>query len=88
VNAVAAGAQPDRTPVIISGGDDGTVRVWRLADGTPLVPLWTYLNRYGLLPSTATSSSLRPGRTLPSTGSIPATHGLAAVLSGNNTAVK
>jgi len=38
VNAVAAGAQPDGTPVIISGGDDGTVRVWRLADGTPLVP--------------------------------------------------
>jgi WD40 repeat protein len=24
--------------VIISGGQDGTVRVWRLGDGTPLVP--------------------------------------------------
>ena len=36
VNAVAVGALPDGTPVIISGGDDGTVRVWRLADGTPV----------------------------------------------------
>ena len=29
VSAVAAGALPDGTPVIISGGGDGTVRVWR-----------------------------------------------------------
>ena len=36
VPAVAVGALPDGTPVIISGGDDGTVRVWRLADGTPV----------------------------------------------------
>ena len=36
VAAVAAGALPDGTPVIISGGRDGTVRVWRTADGTPL----------------------------------------------------
>ena len=36
VNAVAVGALPDGTAVIISGGDDGTVRVWRLADGTPV----------------------------------------------------
>ena len=37
VTAVAVGALPDRTPVIVSGGGDGdgTVRVWRLADGTP-----------------------------------------------------
>jgi WD40 repeat protein len=35
---VAAGALPDGTPVIISGGADGTVRVWRAADGTPVVP--------------------------------------------------
>ena len=38
VNAVAAGALPDGTPVIISGGEDGTVRVWRTADGTLLLP--------------------------------------------------
>ena len=29
-------APPDGTPVIISGGDDGTVRAWRLADGIPV----------------------------------------------------
>ena len=34
VHAVAVGALPDGTPVIVSGGGDGTVRVWRLADGT------------------------------------------------------
>jgi WD40 repeat protein len=33
---VAVGALPDGTPVIISGGGEGTVRVWRLADGTPV----------------------------------------------------
>ena len=39
MRAVAAGALPDGTPVIISGGGgDGAVRVWRLADGTPLLP--------------------------------------------------
>ena len=38
VTAVAAGALPDGTPVIISGGGyrDGTVRVWRMADGSPV----------------------------------------------------
>ena len=36
VNGVTAGALPDGTPVIISGSWDGTVRVWRLADGTPV----------------------------------------------------
>ena len=38
VSAVATAALPDGTPVIISGGGqyDGTVRVWRLADGTPV----------------------------------------------------
>ncbi len=36
VNAVAAGALPDGTPVIVSGGSDATVRVWRLADGIPV----------------------------------------------------
>ena len=29
VSAVAAGALPDGTPVIVSGSDDATVRVWR-----------------------------------------------------------
>src|SRR5689334_341269 len=38
VDAVAAGALRDGTPVIISGGGDATVRVWRLADGAPLMP--------------------------------------------------
>ena len=36
VEAVATGALPDGTPVIISGGSDSTVRVWRLADGSPV----------------------------------------------------
>jgi WD40 repeat protein/V8-like Glu-specific endopeptidase len=36
VDAVAVGALPDGTPVIVSGGGDATVRVWRLADGTPV----------------------------------------------------
>ena len=37
MTAVAAGALPDGTPVIVSGGGcDGTVRVWRLADGAPV----------------------------------------------------
>jgi WD domain, G-beta repeat len=34
VRAVAVGELPDGTPVIVSSGND-TVRVWRLADGTP-----------------------------------------------------
>jgi WD40 repeat protein len=36
VSAVAVGALPDGSPVIVSGSYDGTVRVWRLADGTPV----------------------------------------------------
>ena len=36
VTAVAVGALPDGSPVIVSGGGDGTVRVWRLADGAPV----------------------------------------------------
>ena len=35
VFSVVVAALPDGTPVIVSGGDR-TVRVWRLADGTPL----------------------------------------------------
>jgi WD40 repeat protein len=35
-SAMAVGVLRDGSPVIASGGDDGTVRVWRLADGTPL----------------------------------------------------
>jgi hypothetical protein len=31
-------ALPDGTPVIVNGTGDDTVRVWRLADGAPLVP--------------------------------------------------
>jgi hypothetical protein len=39
VTTVAVGALPDGTPAIVSGGfRDRTLRVWRLADGTPLVP--------------------------------------------------
>jgi len=36
VNAVAVTALPDGSLVIVSGGFDGTVRVWRLADDTPV----------------------------------------------------
>ena len=36
MTAVAVGALPDGTPVIVSGGQDRTVRVWRLADGAPV----------------------------------------------------
>ena len=36
VSAVAVGALPDGTPVIVSGGYAGTVQVWRLADGIPV----------------------------------------------------
>ena len=56
VSAVAAGALPDGTPVIISGGDDGTVRVWRTADGTPVGRAadrprgWVYAVAAGALP--------------------------------------
>jgi WD40 repeat protein len=35
---LTSSALPDGTPVIVTGGDDGTVRVWRLVDRTPLVP--------------------------------------------------
>ena len=38
VNTVAVGRLPDGTPVIVSGGHDGTVRVWQLADGAPTMP--------------------------------------------------
>ena len=67
VYAVAAGALPDGTPVIVSGGRDGTVRVWRLADGTPVVPPLDLPESVRASPFTATSSSLRPGPTSPST---------------------
>jgi WD40 repeat protein len=33
-----AGALPDGTATIVSGSRDGTVRLWRRADGTPIVP--------------------------------------------------
>ena len=36
VDAVAVGALPDGTPVIVSGGVDDTVRVWRLDGGGPV----------------------------------------------------
>ena len=38
VAAVAVEALPDDIPVIVSGSRDGTVRVWGLADGTPVAP--------------------------------------------------
>ena len=36
MTSVAAGELPDGTPVIVSGSYDATVRVWRLADGSPV----------------------------------------------------
>src|SRR5713226_954311 len=36
VDAVAVGVLPDGTSVVVSAGDDGTLRVWRLADGAPV----------------------------------------------------
>jgi len=36
VQTVAVGAPADNTRVAVSGGDDETVRVWQLPDGTPL----------------------------------------------------
>jgi WD40 repeat protein len=59
VRAVAAGVLPDGAPVVISGGRDGTVRVWRLADGTPIgKPLrghddWVTAVAAGVLPDGA-----------------------------------
>ncbi|MGO9194388.1 MAG: hypothetical protein ACLP8X_38865, partial [Streptosporangiaceae bacterium] len=56
VKTVAVGALPDGTPVIVSGSGDSTVRVWRLADGSPIgEPLtahrgWVYAVAVGALP--------------------------------------
>ena len=36
VSAVAVGALPDGTPVVVTGSRDLTVRIWRLEDGKPL----------------------------------------------------
>jgi len=38
VHAVALGELPDGTPVVVSVGSKGWVRVWRLADAHALVP--------------------------------------------------
>ena len=38
VNAVTSSTLPDGTPVLISAGADGTMRIWRLTDGTSLGP--------------------------------------------------
>ena len=54
VSAVAVGALPDGTPVIVSGGGrpfdgiaQGTLRVWRLTDGTPVgKPLTGHIGWY------------------------------------------
>jgi hypothetical protein len=36
VLALTVGALPDGSPVVVSGGADGKLRVWRLADGAPV----------------------------------------------------
>jgi WD40 repeat protein len=41
VAELAVGALPDGTTVIVSGGYDDTVRVWRPTAGTPLAPVRT-----------------------------------------------
>jgi hypothetical protein len=80
VDAVAAGALPDGTSVIISGGD--TVQMWRAADGAPLVPPLDQPNQYTCCCSRQRHHHCgRP--TLPSTGSAPAALALA-VVSRNN----
>ena len=61
VDAVAAGALPDGTPVIISGGDDGTVRVWRLADGTPVGEPLTRPRRRGVRGGGRGAAGRHPG---------------------------
>lgn len=56
VNAVAVGALPNGTPIIVSGGADGTSGL----GGWPTAPRsflrWTYPNRCSMSPFTAMSS--------------------------------
>jgi WD40 repeat protein len=59
---LVAWTRPDGTPVIISGGHDGTIRMWHTADGAPVMPPLDYLNRYRPSPFTTTSSLLWPGQ--------------------------
>jgi hypothetical protein len=88
VYAVAGGLLPDGTRIMISGGfNEGTVWVWRLADGTLLVPPLALPESvravavHGDLIITAAGSRHRR----PPAGA-PAAHALAAVLFPGKTA--
>jgi hypothetical protein len=80
VSAVAAGALPDGTPVIISSDVYGTVRIWRRADGTPageplhLPELVRAVAVHGNNIVTAAGADLAVHQL-----ALPATHPLAAV---------
>jgi WD40 repeat protein len=53
IYALAVGSLPDGRPVIVSGGNDGTIRTWELNEGTvvehSIIPAWGYALAVGTL---------------------------------------